>query len=64
MLKATWMMKFLKSRNLEVIQTLRVVWRKEGFDSRRLYILYILNLFFFGEVHMHMHMHNLTWLDS
>ena len=34
MLKATWMMKFLKSRNLEVIQTSKVVWRnlKEDFD--------------------------------
>ena len=34
MLKVIWMMKFLKSRNLEVIRMLRVVWRnlKEGFD--------------------------------
>ena len=37
MLKATWMMKFLKSRNLEVIQTSKVVWRnlKEDFDPSR-----------------------------
>lgn len=44
MLKAPWMMKLLKSRNLEVIQMSKVVWRKEGFD-----LSIILILFFLGE---------------
>ena len=64
MLKVIWMMKFMKSRNLEVIQMLKVVWRKwkhsEGFDAccllglahliiRLLYYPIVVFFFFFGE---------------
>ena len=55
MLKAIWMMKFLKSRNLkEVIRMLKVDWikLKEGFESSLFFDIYpIVPFFFFGEEH-------------
>jgi hypothetical protein len=58
MLKATSMMKFLKSRNLEVIQMSKVVWRKQTLASDQpacwafVLIRYIPFFhFFFGEGH-------------
>lgn len=50
MLKAIWMMKFLKSRNLkEVIRMLKVDWikLKEGFESSLFFDIYILSFLFF-----------------
>ena len=44
MLRVPWMMKLLKSRNLEVTQMSKVVWRKEGFDRLVYY-----SILFFGE---------------
>lgn len=57
MLKATWMMKFLKSRRVEVIQTSKVVWRKQGFNLVGALVLYRI-IFFLERATVG------SWMDS
>ena len=56
MLKVTWMMKFLKSRKVEAIQTLKVVWRKQGSDHGAFLFFFLIFdihlIIFFGGGHV------------